>query len=389
MPGWRPLPRIAFAVCIYPFQPSSPADLPLEIGDELYIIEQGGKDGAWYRGYLVAPPSLLAGLTSVKGQTLEARVFSGIFPRCCVDVREVLGEGKNTPTPSDGPEVSPPLENGYLENGHAHAANGGTVTPSESPNASPSANKHASQHARRASKTDSVSVLPSSATRPLSRRRSTKKRTGSQGSQWTARSDHLQQLALPLSPISLSPRDPDVPRPPAPVPMLKIGDETPTSTQEPLVDEIASCLREWHSTKLHELLLARRYGALDKMSALVTRLDTARRQLLHKVLTAKELESVREATVWDLVAGNKMLSGDVIVRNPSQRGRILTGDDSAIEITKLQSMMSLLDGRPTPHVDEHKMHPSMRSPDALRTSIVSCKLFIGLVAPRGIVPVLG
>jgi dedicator of cytokinesis protein 3 len=356
MPGWRPLPRIAFAVCIYPFQPSSPADLPLEIGDELYIIEQGGKDGAWYRGYLVAPPSLLAGLTSVKGQTLEARVFSGIFPRCCVDVREVLGEGKNTPTPSDGPEVSPPLENGYLENGHAHAANGGTVTPSESPNASPSANKHASQHARRASKTDSVSVLPSSATRPLSRRRSTKKRTGSQGSQWTARSDHLQQLALPLSPISLSPRDPDVPRPPAPVPMLKIGDETPTSTQEPLVDEIASCLREWHSTKLHELLLARRYGALDKMSALVTRLDTARRQLLHKVLTAKELESVREATVWDLVAGNKMLSGDVIVRNPSQRGRILTGDDSAIEITKLQSMMSLLDGRPTPHVDEHKMH---------------------------------
>ena len=74
MPGWRPLPRIAFAICIYPFQPSSPADLPLEIGDELYIIEQGGTDGQWFRGYLVAPPSLLAGLTSVKGQTLEARV---------------------------------------------------------------------------------------------------------------------------------------------------------------------------------------------------------------------------------------------------------------------------------------------------------------------------
>jgi hypothetical protein len=68
----------------------------LEIGDELYIIEQGGREGAWYRGYLVAPPSLLAGLTSVKGQTLEARVFSGIFPRSCVEVREVLGDGGAT-----------------------------------------------------------------------------------------------------------------------------------------------------------------------------------------------------------------------------------------------------------------------------------------------------
>ena len=45
MPGWRPLPRIAFAICTHPFQPSSPADLPLEIGDELYIIEQGGQIG--------------------------------------------------------------------------------------------------------------------------------------------------------------------------------------------------------------------------------------------------------------------------------------------------------------------------------------------------------
>jgi dedicator of cytokinesis protein 3 len=150
--------------------------------------------------------------------------------------------------------------------------------------------------------------------------------------------------------------DPSAPRPPAPVPMLKIGDETPTSAHEPLVDEIASCLREWHSTKVHELLLARKYGSLDRMTALVNRLDTARRQLLHKVLTGKELEMVREAAVWDLVAGNKMLSGEVVVRNPSQRGRILTGEDSAIEITRLQSMMSLLESRPTPHVDEHNLH---------------------------------
>ncbi|ORY11651.1 hypothetical protein BCR34DRAFT_483858 [Clohesyomyces aquaticus] len=345
MPGWRPLPRIAFAICIYPFAPSSPADLPLEIGDELYIIEQGGKDGSWYRGYLVAPPSLLAGLTSVKGQTLEARVFSGIFPRCCVEVREVLGEGKSPAHPTDGPEkVS-------SRGSHGEPGANGVITPTGSTSAT-----SAKAAPKRTSRSDHVSALPSSAARPLSRKRSEKKRAGSHGSQWTARSDHLQQLMLPLSPISVGSHDPTAPRPPAPVPMLKIGDETPTSAQEPLVDEIASCLREWHSTKLHELLLARRYNSLDKMSALVQRLDTARRQLLHKVLTAQELTKIRETTVWDLVTGNKMLCGDVIVRSPSQRGRILTGDDSAIEITKLQSMMSLLDARPVPHVDEHNLH---------------------------------
>ncbi|KAH7392512.1 hypothetical protein BKA66DRAFT_607037 [Pyrenochaeta sp. MPI-SDFR-AT-0127] len=323
MPSWRPLPRIAFAICIYPFQPSSAADLPLEIGDELYIIEQGGKDGSWYRGYLVAPPSLLAGLTSVKGQTLEARVFSGVFPRSCVEVREVLGEAKDA-------AILDPAHDAPRASHYTNATNG-VVTPTESTRTtSPSAKASAGgPQPRRASKTDAVSALPSSASRP------------SRAQTHAATVARLRPQCTP---------------PPAPVPMLKIGDETPTSAHEPLVDEIASCLREWHSTKVHDLLLARKYGSLDRMTTLVNRLDTARRQLLHKVLTAKELEKVREATVWDLVAGNKMLCGQVIVRSPSQRGRILTGDDSAIEITKLQSMMSLLDSRPTPQVDEHNLH---------------------------------
>ncbi|KAL5118226.1 Deoxycytidine kinase 1 [Pleosporales sp. CAS-2024a] len=336
MPSWRPLPRIAFAVCTYPFQPSSPADLPLEIGDELYIIEQGGKDGTWYRGYLVAPPSLLAGLTSVKGQTLEARVFSGIFPRSCVDVREVLGDSARDSQPS--------LDSTPHAAAAAAASANGALTPTPTPTPTPA------ESTRRTASPSAAAALPPPAA--AAHPRSSRKRAGSRASQWTAREDHLHQLARPQSPIS----DPNASRPPAPVPMLKIGDETPTSAQEPLVDEIASCLREWHSTKVHELLLVRKYGSLDKMSALVHRLDTARRQLLHRVLTAKELDKVREATVWDLVAGNKMLSGDVIVRSPSQRGRILTGDDSAIEITKLQSMMSLLESRPTPQLDEHNLH---------------------------------
>ncbi|KAH8687410.1 hypothetical protein BGZ60DRAFT_362811 [Tricladium varicosporioides] len=288
---WSPLPRIAFAVATYPFSASSPADLPLELGDELYIIEQGGRNGDWFRGYLVAPPSLLAGLTSTKGQTLEARVFSGIFPRSCVEVREVLGEDEedsDDEVDTNAGDSRPPLTNGHGQRESFESLDGTSKS-------------------------------------------SKKKRTPNGNS---------SVLSLVKN------RDPNAPKPPAPVPMLKIGDETPTSASEPLVDEIASCLREWHSTNLHELLLSRQYPLLDKMSSLVQTLDLSRRQFLHNVLTTHEMKVLREKTVWDLVRGNKLFNGEVIVRDPEERGRVLTGEDSAVEITKLQSMMSLLEERP-------------------------------------------
>jgi len=296
---WQPLPRIAFAVATYPFQPSTPADLPLELGDELYIIEQGGKNGAWFRGYLIAPPSLLAGLTSVKGQTLEARVFSGIFPRSCVEVREVLG---------DDEEPDSPRTNGYTE------------SPTKSEGSANSLNAIAQQ-------------LHGKTKRKRSQR------------------DDLLNGTLPAVA-----RDPTAPKPQAPVPMLNIGDESPTSASEPLVDEIASCLREWHSTNLHELLLSRQYLLLDKITTLVKGLDLSRRQFLHNVLTTHELEQLREKTIWDLVKGNKLMNGEVIVRSPTERGRVLTGEDSAVEITSLQSMMSCLDENPKHTVESLALH---------------------------------
>ncbi|EXJ82451.1 hypothetical protein A1O3_06264 [Capronia epimyces CBS 606.96] len=238
---WRPLP-LSYAVAIYPFQPSaaSPAELPLQIGDQLYVIEQGGKDGSWCRGYLVAPPTLLSALRLNPGSRTpsDARVFSGIFPRCCIEIREQLG-----------PDV-----------------------------------------------------------------------------------DALAQ--------------PGQPKPSAPVPMLKIGDESPTSSDEPLVDEIASCLREWYILHLPGLVLSRDYRQLDQISDIATRLDYARRELLNDVLTRQERVQVRDKAVWDLVRGNKMLSGEVIVRDPAQQGRLLTSEDSAIEVAKLQSVMSVLDAPP-------------------------------------------
>ncbi|KAI9775526.1 MAG: hypothetical protein M1839_001067 [Geoglossum umbratile] len=354
---WQPLPRIAFATATHPFEPSSPADLPLELGDELYIIEQGGKDGSWYRGYLVAPPSLLAGLTCVKGQTLEARVFSGIFPRSCVEVREVLGEASSgglyegEEEDEDGWQTDGingtsvangvPNEHRTLETGQGKAAVGGAKSGGPRPKGSIRKKRH--------------SLTGGPPSRSLSRKKSINKekrltRTRSN------RSHRSQRSALHASPTTNAPRDPNAPKPPAPVPMLKIGDETPTSVQEPLVDEIGSCLKEWHSSTLHELLLARQYPLLDEMFSLVQQLDFSRRQLLHNVLTKHELKLLRESAVWNLVKGNKMLSREVIVRDPAERGRILTGDDSAVEITNLQSIMSLLNAPTVHHVEGVTLH---------------------------------
>lgn len=292
------MPSVAFAICTHPFAATHPTDLPLQVGDNLYVIEQGGDTNEWFRGYLVAPPSLLAGLTSGRGQQLEHRVFSGIFPRNCVEVREYLGEGKTNGT------AEAPRREGQEDGGE----------PAESPQ------ERRKSQARRLS------------------RALTRKRSGRE-----VRRRAREPLVDATEPL---PRHPDAPKPLAPVPLLRVGDEFGHSLDEPLVDEISSCLREWHDACLHEMLLSRGYSQLSRVQELIKRVDTSRKQLMHEVMTVKELAALREDTVWDLVAGNKMMHDEVIVRSPTEKGRILTAEDSVIEMTKLQANMSVLDRPP-------------------------------------------
>ncbi|KAL8699148.1 MAG: hypothetical protein Q9224_001541 [Gallowayella concinna] len=327
------------ARAIYPFAASSPADLPLELGDELYVFEQGGAAGEWYRGYLIAPPSLLSGLTSVRGQKLEKRVFSGIFPRNCVEVldEDTLPDDRASATDAD------------YDAGNFKAVKRYSLQPHTSPQQRKGIRRNGSSAGslrirRLAAATDSaqdsgIGSLPSRTPSQRSPYVGDMQEPSRNLSKRSVRSLRSQDLALDLSPTSGSVRD----RPLAPVPMLKIGDETPASLSEPLIDEIASSLREWHSKDLHELLLSRRYATLERLAVLIQQLDLSRRQFLHDILTSKELEQEREATVWRLVEGNKLVGSEVIVRDPKRAGRLLTSDDSAVEMAKLQSTMSLLD----------------------------------------------
>ncbi|KAF2858132.1 hypothetical protein K470DRAFT_221917 [Piedraia hortae CBS 480.64] len=300
---WKPLPSVAFAICTYPFKADGPDDLPLQIGDCLYLVEQGGKDGEWCRGYLVGFPSILAGLKNAPSRRQDAQIYTGIFPRNCVQVREVIGAaGSTAPI---GPRVG--QENSYDPQTRRKAQ---------------------AQHAWRLS-------------RALSRRVSL-------GSKNQSRQSLVSKEAPP--------RPAGAPKPPAPVPLLRVGDETSNSSKEPLIDEIASCLREWHDAHLHNVLLTRSYVQLSKIQDLVKRVDQSRKQLMHDVLTAKELAKLREETVWNLVAGNKMMGEEVIVRSSEVKGRILTANDSLIEMTKLQANMSILERSPLPPVDLHMLY---------------------------------
>ena len=307
---WKPLPSVAFAICTYPFHATEPDDLPLQVGDCLYIIEQGGRSGDWYRGYLVGFPSLLAGLNSARGEHLGARVFTGIFPRSCVEVRELVDGNQG-----DGEQHTP--------------HNGGAVSERDGEEDAREKRKSQALRARRLS-------------RALSKKRS------------------LHDVSKKAKPSATAdeppPRDPTAPKPIAPVPLLRIGDETGLSAEEPLVDEIASCLREWHDARLHSLLLAQRYTQLARVQDLIKRVDISRKQLMHDVMTVRELDKLREDTVWDLVAGNKILGEEVIVRNPAEKGRIMRAEDSIIDMTKLQAHMSIFDRPPKPPVDMHMLY---------------------------------
>ena len=328
---WRPLPKIAFAIATYPFQPSSSEDLPLELGDELYIIEEGGKEWSWCRGYLVALPSILAGLTSVKGRTLEARVFSGIFPKACVTVKEYL---ENTNGDVNTLEDSASTVR-RVDSNTPHASDAGEDDEDEDEDVDDEGSIWPDDSASQ------ISISEDSRNghiRVRKRRKKSLDESTSKQANMPIKQNHAS-YELPSTTPSL-----DTPKgkPPAPVPMLKIGDSNLTSRSEPLIDEIASCLREWYSTNLHELTLSRQYNKMEKLSKLQKKLDNARRQMQTGALTKQELEKVREKIVWNLVKGNKMLSNEVIVRDPHHGGRLLTSNDNPLEVASLQAQMSLL-----------------------------------------------
>ncbi len=129
---------------------------------------------------------------------------------------------------------------------------------------------------------------------------------------------------------------PNVDKPPPPRPSIKSGDETEAGHTQPLVDEIASALREWHSL-LFVYLSRRDYKLFRTVKEHLEALHLGRRQLLSETLNTEETVKLRKACVARLVRGNMAQGLDVIVRHPTWGGLVTVDVDDPVDVRSWMS----------------------------------------------------
>jgi len=113
-------------------------------------------------------------------------------------------------------------------------------------------------------------------------------------------------------------------KPLPPRPSLKSGDDTASGQTQPIIDEIASALREWHSM-MFQYLARRDYKLFHTVREHIEALHLGRRQLLAQTLSAEETVNLRRDCVARLVSGNLVQDLDIIVRHPTW-GALVTVD---------------------------------------------------------------
>lgn len=96
---WTALPRIGRGIAIGKHTPNSSRmhDIALNLGDQVYIFETHSS-GAWFRGYVVSPPSAHAAFNQPLPQgkkinnaalkALDANIRTGIFPSSMIHLHE-------------------------------------------------------------------------------------------------------------------------------------------------------------------------------------------------------------------------------------------------------------------------------------------------------------
>lgn len=106
-----------------------------------------------------------------------------------------------------------------------------------------------------------------------------------------------------------------------PRPAIRSGDETASGSGQPIIDEISSALREWHSL-MFTYLIRRDYKLFHVVREHIEALHLGRRQLLAQTLSNEETINLRRECVARLVAGNVIQGLDVIVRHPAWGGLV-------------------------------------------------------------------
>ncbi|CAG8572594.1 10759_t:CDS:2, partial [Paraglomus occultum] len=156
--------------------------------------------------------------------------------------------------------------------------------------------------------------------------------------------EYLEYAGLAAEPTDDAPQSPTSSisksvRPPPPLPSLTCGDDTISGRTEPLVDEIASAVREW-SNLLSKYLEERQYELFNVVKDHINLLLQGRRQLLAQTLSQDELSKLRKELVKQLVSGNLTQELDIIVRDPEKGFLADETNISAIQLYQLQSQLA-------------------------------------------------
>ncbi|KAF7376035.1 hypothetical protein MSAN_00018300 [Mycena sanguinolenta] len=353
--SWEPLPLIGYMVMRFtPLSPSrrdtrfsarnrlstvteSSTDdhlvhrdvVSLEVGDEVYAFEKytpRGKEveGVWYRGYVVCttrrPPVTWAlasdpsssGVVKPPVKTEEPyQVFIGIFPASHIYVRDEFSDAEGRL-----PDLATTL-NGVV-NSYAQSSNGWISQNASHGTASPGSSFVQWTHNKGPGSTmSSLREEDEDADRSASRKSF---RTGPLPDLAKSIRTGIPAIYPPslrsASVRSSSPSDSQVIKPLPPRPSLKSGDDTASGANQPIIDEIASALREWH-TLMFQYLASRDYNLFSVVREHIEALHLGRRQLLAQTLNAEETVNMRRDCVTRLVSGNIVQGLDVIVRHPT------------------------------------------------------------------------
>ncbi|KAH7908606.1 hypothetical protein BJ138DRAFT_1157281 [Hygrophoropsis aurantiaca] len=342
---WEPLPLFLYGYAIHPLSPSrrdtriSNRSRPLstvtegsneenavhrdvvslEVGDEIYAFEKytpRGKEveGVWYRGYVVCssrrppvtwpvssdPSSSGAPKPPIRAEEPQ-QIFIGIFPAshiyACNELSDAEGRLPELVTSLVSMPNGASGTNGadHLAQWKRDRANSGPEPP---------------RHFRDAdSERGSFRVGP-----PPDQAKSSR-------------------AGLPVYPASIRSISPDAQssKQQPPRPALQAGDETTSGAIQPIVDEIASALREWHSL-LYHYLACRDYQLFHTVKEHIDALHLSRRQLLAQTLNEEETVNLRRDCVARLVTCNVAQGLDIVVRHPSWGGLVTVDMEGELDL---------------------------------------------------------
>ncbi|KAF8586680.1 hypothetical protein K439DRAFT_1340268 [Ramaria rubella] len=280
----------------------------LDVGDDVYAFEryvpQGKEvDGVWYRGYVVCISRRLDASFQplTPGQSNEQQaVFIGIFPASHIHVREEFSdeEGRLQDVASN---VSTRVD---LYSSHRSGGAMDTL-----PEEDEDTDALSSRRSHRLGPPPGLAGVTGGPRPPLP---SSAQTTPSVRSASPSDSQTMSMKPIP------------------PRPALKSGDETASGSYQPIIDEIASALREWHSL-MFSYLTRRDYKLFHIVREHIEALHLGRRQLLAQTLSAEETVNLRRDCVARLVAGNVIQGLDVIVRHPAWGGLVTVDVEGEVD----------------------------------------------------------